>query len=51
VLEAALAASGRHGVVIADGDVTDDLVHDVLDIRTLACGRRSGRRSARHRAR
>ncbi len=51
VLEAALAASGRHVVVIEDGDVTDDLVHDVLDIRTSACGRRYGRRSARHRAR
>jgi len=51
VLEAALAASGRHVVVRADGDVTDDLVHDVLDIRTSACGRLSGRRSARHRAR
>ena len=51
VLEAALAASGRHVVVRADGDVTDDLVHDVLDIRTSACGRRYGRRSARHRAR
>jgi len=51
VLEAALAASGRHVVVRADGDVTDDLVQDVLDIRTSACGRRYGRRSARHRAR
>lgn len=51
VLEAALAASGRHVVVIEDGEVTDDLVHDVLDILTSACGRRYGRRSARHRAR
>jgi putative resolvase len=51
VLEAALAASGRHVVVIEDGEVTDDLVHDVLDILTSACGRLYGRRSARHRAR
>jgi len=51
VLEAALAASGRHVVVIEDGDVTDDLAHDVLEILTSACGRLDGRRSARRRAR
>jgi putative resolvase len=36
LLEAALAASGRHVVVIKDGEVTDDLVQDVLEILTLA---------------
>jgi hypothetical protein len=36
VLEAALTAAGRYGVVRADGDGTDDLRHDVLDIRTSA---------------
>ncbi len=51
LLEAALAASGRHVVVIEDGEVTDDLVQDVLEILTSACGRLYGRRSARHRAR
>ena len=34
LLEAALAASGRHVVVIEDGEVTDDLVQDVLEILT-----------------
>ena len=37
LLEAALAASGRHVVVIEDGEVTDDLVQDVLEILTSAC--------------
>jgi len=46
LLEAALAASGRHVVVIEDGEVTDDLVQDVLEILTSACGRLYGRRSA-----
>ena len=36
LLEAALAASGRHVVVIEDGEVTDDLVQDVLEILTSA---------------
>ena len=48
LLEAALAASGRHVVVIEDGEVTDDLAPDVLE---MACGRLDGRRSARRRAR
>jgi predicted site-specific integrase-resolvase len=51
LLEAAMAASGRHVVVIEEGEVTDDLVQDVLEILTSACGRLYGRRSARHRAR
>jgi predicted site-specific integrase-resolvase len=36
LLKAALAASGRHVVVIKDGEVTDDLVQDVLEILTSA---------------
>ena len=51
LLEAALAVSGRHVVVIEDEEATDDLVQDVLEILTSACGRLYGRRSARHRAR
>ena len=50
-LEAAMAASGRHVVVIEEGEVTDDLAQDVLEILTSACGRLDGRRSARNRAR
>jgi predicted site-specific integrase-resolvase len=50
-LEAAMAASGRHVVVIEDGEVTDDLAQDVLEILASACGRLYGRRSARNRAR
>jgi putative resolvase len=51
LLEAALAASGRHVVVIEEGEVADDLAQDVLEILTSACGRLYGRRSARRRAR
>jgi putative transposase len=51
LLEAAMAASGRHVVVIEDGEVTDDLAQDVLEILTSACGRLDGRRSAGRRAR
>jgi putative resolvase len=49
--EAAMAASGRHVVVIEEGEATDDLAQDVLEILTSACGRLDGRRSARNRAR
>jgi predicted site-specific integrase-resolvase len=49
-LEAAMAASGRHIVVIEEGEVIDDLAQDVLEILTSACGRLDGRRSARRRA-
>jgi putative resolvase len=51
LLEAALAASGRHVVVLEEGEVTDDLAQDVLEILTSACGRLHGCRSARNRAR
>jgi len=36
LLEAALAVSGRHVVVIEDEEATDDLVQDVLEILTSA---------------
>jgi putative resolvase len=48
--EGAMAASGRHVVVIEEGEATDDLAQDVLEILTSACGRLDGRRSARRRA-
>ena len=51
VLEAALYASGKRLVVVEEGEVTDDLVRDILEILASACGRLCGRRSARSRAR
>jgi putative resolvase len=50
MLEAALAAAGKRVVVVEEGEVTDDLVRDLLEILTSACGRLYGRRSARNRA-
>lgn len=51
MVEAALAAAGKRVVVVEEGEVTDDLVRDLLEILTSACGRLHGRRSARNRAR
>jgi predicted site-specific integrase-resolvase len=60
MVEAALYASGKRIVVVAahlgeggpkaEGEVKDDLVRDLLEILTSACGRLYGRRSARNRA-
>lgn len=50
MLEAALAAAGTRVVVVEEGEGTDDLVRDLLEILTSACGRLDGRRSARNRA-
>jgi len=50
MLEAALYASGKRLVVVEEGEVQDDLVQDLLEILTSACGRLYGRRSARNRA-
>jgi putative resolvase len=50
MLEAALYASGKRLVVVEEGEVKDDLVRDLLEILTSACGRLYGRRSARNRA-
>ncbi len=49
--EAALAAAGKRVVVVEEGEVTDDLARDLLEVLTSACGRLYGRRSARRRAR
>ncbi len=50
MLEAALAAAGKRIVVVEEGEVTDDLVRDLLEILTSTRGRLYGRRSARNRA-
>jgi hypothetical protein len=50
MVEAALYASGKRIVVVEEGEVKDDLVRDLLEILTSACGRLYGRRSARNRA-
>jgi putative resolvase len=46
MLEAALAAAGKGVVVVEEGEVTDDLVREFLEVLTSACGRLYGRRSA-----
>jgi putative resolvase len=48
--EAALSAHGRRLAVLDEGEVTDDLVRDVIEVLTLFCARLYGRRSARNRA-
>ena len=50
LVEAALAASRRRLVVLDDGEVTDDLVRDMVELPTSFCARLYGRRSARNRA-
>ena len=50
MVEAALAAAGERIIVVEEGEVTDDLVRDLLAILTAACGRLYGRRSAQNRA-
>jgi putative resolvase len=37
-------------VVLDDGEVTNDLIRDMVELLTSLCGRLSGRRSARNRA-
>ncbi len=51
LLEAALSSAGKRILVVEEGEVADDLVRDLLEILTSACGRLYGRRSARRRAR
>ena len=48
--EAALAAHGRRLAVIGDGEVTGDLVRDMIEVLTSFCARLYGRRPARNRA-
>jgi putative resolvase len=50
LVEAALWAHGRRLVVLDDGEVTDDLIRDMVEVLTSFCARRYGRRSARNRA-
>ena len=50
LVEAALSAHGRRLVVLDDGEVTDDLVRDMVEVLTRFCARLYGRRSARNRA-
>jgi len=47
---AALSGHGRRRVVVDDGEVTDDLVRDMIEVLTSFCARLYGRRSARNRA-
>jgi len=49
-LQAALAAQGRRIVVADDGETTDDLVRDMIEVLTSFCARLYGRRGARNRA-
>jgi putative resolvase len=50
LVEAALWAHGRRLVVLDDGEVTDDLIRDMVEVLTCFCARLYGRRSARNRA-
>ena len=49
-LAAALAAHGRRIVVVEEGETTDDLVRDMIEVLTSFCARLYGRRGARNRA-
>lgn len=50
LVEAALAAAGRRLVVLDEGEVTGDLVRDMVEVLTSFCARLYSRRSARNRA-
>ena len=49
-LHAALAAYVRRIVVVDDGETTDDLVRDTIELLASMCARLHGRRCARNRA-
>jgi putative resolvase len=49
-LEAALAAQGRRIMVADPGQMTDDLVRDMIEVLTWTCARLYGRGGARNRA-
>jgi putative resolvase len=49
-LTAALTASGRRIAVVDDGETTDDLVREMIEVLTSMCARLYGRRGARNRA-
>lgn len=50
LVEAALSAHGRRLVVLDGGEVTDDLVRDMVEVLTSFCACLYGRPSARNRA-
>jgi putative resolvase len=50
LIESALAAQGRRLVVVDEGEVTGDLVRDMVEVLTSLCARLYGKRSARNRA-
>ena len=50
LIEAALSAHGQRLVVLDSGEVTDDLVRDMVEVLTSFCALVYGRRSARNRA-
>ena len=50
LVEATLWAHGRRLVVLDGGEVTDDLLGDMVEVLTSWCARLYGRRSARNRA-
>jgi putative resolvase len=45
-LDAPLAAAGRRVLVADPGETTDDLVRDMIEVRTSMCARLYGRRAA-----
>ena len=49
LVEAALSAHGRRLVVVDDGEVTEDLVPDMVEVLTSFCARLYGQRPARNR--
>jgi putative resolvase len=50
LVQAALSAHGRRLVVLDCGEVTDDLVRDMVEVLTSLCAGLYGRRGARNRA-
>ena len=50
LVEAALAAHGRRLVVLDGGEVTNDLIRDMVEVLTSFCAHLYGRRSAWNRA-
>ena len=50
LVEAALSATGRRLLVVADGEVEDDLVRDMVEVLTSFCARLYGRRKPSSRA-
>jgi putative resolvase len=49
-LEAALGAQGRRMMVADPGEMTEDLVCDMIEVLTSMCARGLGRRGAQNRA-